>query len=426
MSRFTNLPNIQHDYEAKNLCKRISSNIIDRYNSVINDSLIDFINIVEKNFEKVIDIVNKMNFADKDNLDNMDYSEETNDFYICRYGLAYAYEYAVITDLLIRAIYSENRHPRLNIVDFGAGSMNAAWAIAYNIAGISCGNPNYLRQFAITYKGVDMNRWKRKFVNADNEPNAVLGDVEKCFNEIKFYKSDLNDYLKTNYLTDGRGFTDNVILFSKILNNLSGNDLDELIENFEEMDFPNDEYFVCASHALSKVCDGTKAIQRIVDVMTAKGFEATANYKEIIGENQVPHFNGRFFMHRESNGNNTIIDRLTDVSRNKAFYEIVINNMRKDERPENIEDCYSNLECYTCESLLRTGNENRITDMRFDLKLQRAVQNRSFYNLVDLSIYLRNLQNRVAAHPKCRENPRTWQVVRVSQIVFQIIRLKRI
>ena len=65
---------------------------------------------------------------------------------------------------------------------------------------------------------------------------ANIGDIGACFG-------------------NGIVIWNNVIVFPKVLNELSGEDIDELVEGILQTKFPAREYYICFSHNRSNVAD---------------------------------------------------------------------------------------------------------------------------------------------------------------------------
>lgn len=169
-------------------------------------------------------------------------NEHTDNYYLCHFGAAYAFEYALAYELILRDkldCFSRYEYPVINpsILSLGCGSMIDRWSMEYAIAKIrSLGMEVEEHEngcFELEgYKGVDLVDWPVKIAEGDFEQNDIL-----------------------NEFGTGKRISSNIIMFPKILNELPEQVIDELVRRIGETGFPEDEYYICFSHNYSGVVD---------------------------------------------------------------------------------------------------------------------------------------------------------------------------
>lgn len=154
--------------------------------------------------------------------------ELTDKYYLCHFGTAYAFEYALMFEILLRdkAMCKIKRRlsvEPLSVLSLGCGSMIDRWSMEYAIAVL--GSQGVYDFELEGYHGVDLVDWPVKMADGD----FTQGDINSCFGE-------------------GIEIRDNVIVFPMILNELSPECIDELVRRIEQTDFPASEYYICFSH----------------------------------------------------------------------------------------------------------------------------------------------------------------------------------
>lgn len=175
-------------------------------------------------------------YQSPDAIRNIRYDNELTDmYYLCHFGAAYAFEYALMYEIVLRdkaKCFNElslSVEP-LSVLSLGCGSMIDLWSMKYVIAKLADRN---IYDFKLEgYRGVDLVNWPVKMADLD----ANIGDIGACFG-------------------NGIVIWNNVIVFPKVLNELSGEDIDELVEGILQTKFPAREYYICFSHNRSNVAD---------------------------------------------------------------------------------------------------------------------------------------------------------------------------
>lgn len=158
----------------------------------------------------------------------------TDQYYLCHYGTAYAFEYALMFELVLRDKLLTNERgysiEPLSILSLGCGSMIDLWSMKYAIAKLAAKGEH---RFTLDgYTGVDMVDWPVKVEYGELRQH----DINRCFGA-------------------GIEIKENIIVFPKLINELSADEIDDLIERIGCTDFPENEYYICISHNRSKVVD---------------------------------------------------------------------------------------------------------------------------------------------------------------------------
>lgn len=230
-----------------------------------------------------------------------DYSKrESDDYYFCKYGIAYAFEYAMMYEIMLRI----HDRDQFGVYSFGCGGFIDAWALAYARAKLRQ-DESFQKDFSLFYQGVDCVRW----------PETVFGDTI----DETWSKDTVNsvDALKNLYIGYGdtklnitnftfrkpqmkgiqgfdpaRNMNDkymyyNVLMFPKILNELRDGDVvDEFVKKLNEFKFDKErDYYICVSHSpsdLKKHGSGAKAVGKIVEMFIEKGFSYDDNLEGML------------------------------------------------------------------------------------------------------------------------------------------------
>lgn len=185
------------------------------------------------------------NYCKLETIKMIDYSNDnTENYYICRYGTAYAFEYALMYKMILCDKWAlSQEHSCYPFIDpsvlcLGCGAMFGLWGIKYAIASLAekeIGNIKF-----DSFCGFDFVDW----------PVKIDGDKMK---PDRFIEGDITGAQKESCFGEGKEIKQNVIMFSKILNELSEAEVDKLIALIEQTSFPGDEYYICFSHNYSSV-----------------------------------------------------------------------------------------------------------------------------------------------------------------------------
>ena len=210
--------------------------------------------------------LNYLNAADND----FHYDNELYDaYYFMRYGYAYAFEYATIYGIILKD-YEPDAQNKFGVMTLGCGSCIDAWSLAYANSKRPAGGQRILR-----YMGNDLNVWaiRMKPEEGNAMRNAYPYDSSMLFpeNENDGYCEDICEFLRNREDQRNYKFSYNAIMFSKILNELPEDVLDDLLDIIEENAdrFKSDRiHYICISHSINayKNNDRMKTIaQEIAD-----------------------------------------------------------------------------------------------------------------------------------------------------------------
>lgn len=182
------------------------------------------------------DIINKLKL-DYSDPENVKYDLLSQQYYLCRYGTAYAFEYALMYDIVFRCAKTKS----FDILSLGCGSGIDALAAEYSRAG---------KDLTLSYHGVDRVKWDVSFLDDSNDftPQDIVG----------YFASPENRIIRSD-----------VIFFPKILNELPPKTLKELLAAVREcsLDTDKEEYFFCVSHASSKADNDSKLAKQIINAL---------------------------------------------------------------------------------------------------------------------------------------------------------------
>lgn len=210
--------------------------------------------------------LNYLNAADND----FHYDNELYDaYYFMRYGYAYAFEYATIYGIILKD-YVPDAQNKFGVMTLGCGSCIDAWSLAYANSKRPAGEQRILR-----YMGNDLNVWaiRMKPEEGNAMRDAYPYDSSMLFpeNDNDGYCADICDFLQDGEDQRNYKFYYNAIMFSKILNELPEDVLDDLLDIIEENAdrFKSDRiHYICISHSINayKNNDRMKTIaQEIAD-----------------------------------------------------------------------------------------------------------------------------------------------------------------
>lgn len=225
------------------------------------------------------------------------------DLYLTRFGYAYAFEYSVIYDAIIRSYsaieQARNDKPVLGVSTLACGTMIDAWGLAYALACIKENGIQELQDdIELSYHGEDRTRWSYLFAgNRDGDQT-----LNSCFNRVPTTR-DLNidaaeflrrfedgEYKNYHWL--------NVMCFAKFLGELPEGvvcDIEDAIHEaidhgcFVAEDMNNrKEYYICISHSASTVNNGgddrhlSEVASRIINALNVNNdFEVDPHVMDI-------------------------------------------------------------------------------------------------------------------------------------------------
>lgn len=227
-------------------CLRAVKNMI--WNDAENDLIFhipdEIKDALELNFSKATDVT---------------YAKLTQRYYLCRYGTAYAFEYAMMYDIVLRLATAE----KLDILSLGCGSGIDKLAAEYSAE---------RRGKSIkSYQGVDRELWEERFVD-----------------EKEIEKDDIVEFLRTN-----NTISQNVIFFPKILNELDDNARGALVKAAEScsLDPSVKEYFFCVSHSKAYAERDIKLVSELINALTKGGgeYETKDLVAEALKDNDFKH-----------------------------------------------------------------------------------------------------------------------------------------
>ena len=225
----------------------------------------------------------------------IDYSDAATDYYyFCKYGTAYAFEYAMLYEIMLRSCEGE----RFNVYSFGCGGYIDAWALAYARARLKAyGFGDGPR---LDYQGVDLTLWPINVffgISAGKRAKIALSaytpklSASGC--KINMVQ---NAPIQEFEPTDNQGgksnkMDHNVLVFPKILNELDDVTLDDFVKQLGNLRYDERVYYICVSHSpadlLGERKRGAEAVGKIVDVICKKsGYKATSNLNDILGDEQ--------------------------------------------------------------------------------------------------------------------------------------------
>lgn len=190
--------------------------------------------------------------------------------YLARYGYAYAFEYYVILDAVIRSYdwseIAQNGRPTLGVSSLGCGSMIDSWSLAY---ALSCireeGELDLPDGLGLSYHGEDLTEWGILFEPDDAEKQALNMYFDKHFN-----------ISAAEYINNGQFYPLlNVHIFAKFLGEVSA-EIVEQIENAVRQAVragsfgKRNEYYICFSHSKSTVDSNNSDDERRLSTIASR------------------------------------------------------------------------------------------------------------------------------------------------------------
>lgn len=240
-----------------------------------------------------IDKWSKLNYAKKNvngytGPDREDYRDVDFDaYYMVKFGYAYAFEYWVIYDAILR-IYTGD--PYLGIASVGCGSMIDAWSLAYAKACMD-EDEDKTKGLKLRYYGYDGVQWGMYFAGKDMDPyeEDYCTDCRTVVNKnyegseptvFRFEKNigpDIADIFggEKSIEINKRWTSYEILMFGKIFNELPADKLEETLKLIEQAgmngEFTQKEMYICISHNKSGVEKQTGPLgnigQRIVEAI---------------------------------------------------------------------------------------------------------------------------------------------------------------
>ena len=236
-----------------------------------------------------------------DNYEEIDHGrQETDDYYFCKYGIAYAFEYAMLYDIMLRIHNTD----KFGVCSFGSGGYIDAWSLAYARANLQ--TQGIHQGLKLYYQGIDIIRWPTtvfaELINEIEERDVKLlrkirisvDNTERMISDFTFRRPQLNGIGEFNPVGGANPdeMNYNVLMFSKLLNVVSSEDLDAFIERLSRFDYgqrgqdrPRD-YYICVSHSPAEMESSRPAVRKIVEMFEEMGFESNGMLEDMLGEEQ--------------------------------------------------------------------------------------------------------------------------------------------
>ena len=267
---------------------------------------LDYSNIdLENDDEEINNDEEVENDEEDDNEEEIDHSrKETDDYYFCKYGIAYAFEYAMFYDIMLRI----HDISQFGVCSFGSGGYIDAWSLAYARARLQ--EQGIHHGLKLYYQGIDIVQWpttvfseaieKMNEINRDmvREFKISVNGTERTIPAFTFRRPQLNGIQVFNPvggIASPNEMNYNVLMFSKLLNVVKPRALEVFIRRLSEFDYgqldregrPRD-YYICVSHSPTTrhLKRGVAAVQKIVQMFRNKHFKPTGNLQDILGEEQ--------------------------------------------------------------------------------------------------------------------------------------------
>lgn len=240
-----------------------------------------------------------LSYKDQDTIDDIAYNDKaTNELYFCKYGIAYAFEYAILYEIMLKSYEGK----QFGVYSLGCGGYIDAWSLAYARAKLKV--QGLCNGFKLYYEGLDACQWERMVFGEKNEKMTEIkisdSDTEWVIPDFKVRELQKNGIAKFKPGNlESKKMLYNVLMFPKILNELDDVTLNTFIERLNEFEYERPVYYICASHSCYQIEKGTKAVQKIVEMFIDKGFEpiddiADSFLKEIIGNNWIENKEGMY------------------------------------------------------------------------------------------------------------------------------------
>lgn len=337
-------------------------------------------------------------------------SEVRNSFYLCRYAMAYAFEYAMLYDLALR-IHLKSGGQMFGVFSFGAGSLLDAWSMAYAKARLTEEDPRY-GGIELYYKGIDKQRWDSFLI----EPTRIYSDGDTMkertqaedglFKKTWLYNWDISRFLREDVLgRRSKNLYYDTLIFPKVINELKDGDVEEILDAFRQIGFPRDEHYLLVSHSAWDREKSAEILRKIIEAINRNDrFDVCSSYEELLDQDSRKAFECAWLGLKD--------DRL------EALDSL---------EPLKVGGEPGTPRCYAFRSAkIGQGGSKDATYIRLlntDFDYHRV--SKEFLEEMDNEIEAARKENEGAGKPGWKETPRTNQVQRVSQIVFSVVRLKR-
>lgn len=216
-----------------------------------------------------------------------------NSFYLCRYAMAYAFEYAMLYDLAMR-LHRQSGSNTLGVFSFGAGSLLDAWSMAYARARLTLEEPAY-EALKLYYKGVDEQLWDSYFVApqricpSDGRDEPSRAEQSPDFEKLWLCHSGIAEFLDRDILSrkDCRLYYETLV-FPKIVNELKEEDVEAIEERLGRVRLTYPVYYLLVSHSRYQLDRSGEILERFVRALDPEGrYERCSDIHQLLSpENQ--------------------------------------------------------------------------------------------------------------------------------------------
>lgn len=238
--------------------------------------------------ESLLRVIQSLNYIKPTSLD-ANYSDSlTNAYYFSRYGMAYAFEYVMLHDMVFRMAMHRTNTQYHGVYSFGCGSLVDAWSMAYAKYLLASRNPQY-QNVRMIYQGVDLSRWKNCVIEPAY-PQKTFTEMHEIFDRrIRFSKTGADQFLDS---ADTLQYE--TLFFPKILNELNDSIVQNIADALKKIKLNQraQEYYLCISHSKKKVREDMKKVNQIIDafIQNAKRdgftFEVEDDLQAVLGEEE--------------------------------------------------------------------------------------------------------------------------------------------
>ena len=442
----------------KNKCKnageykKLKQDVLDKLNDVIEKSYEEFSKFAdpENLSEDALRVLAGLNFEKAESVEYKD--GQQHNFYICRYAPAYAFDYSLIYDIVMRSM-KKSGTVNMDVTSFGCGTMIDALAMVYAKASLAAMDTGY-GDIKMTYTGIDAANWGKFFVPPIKGEFYLSGDIDKNVKAAEL--SDLDKRIRSNFdmirlhrlnIVDDidkikenpNAYLGNVIIFPRILNELhskTGADdqkdfsdpeqpINKFMDKFIEVAFDKtdyDEYYICVSHSKHDRTFCMLEIDKLVNSLTDENrfedvrFKAESNIYVMMGM-------------KDAEGNMTdkeAMDSFRCTWTGGGEDELTaVDSLLPDDRTKPDKYPAAN-KCFIFKSVAdnyvdEINKEDEIRDVE-----RIKNHNGDFECTAVPYVYLKNLQEAANAVNNSRlSEVRTAQISTVRYTLFQIIKLKK-
>lgn len=246
-------------YKLVKICEEMHSQINDLYKT-INNHFLYYGNAVHRGLREVFDIWQASNFR---NGNIVDYNNEIAcHYYMLKYGMAYAFEYAQMYKLILDNIGETDS---FGVVTLGCGSGIDAWSMKYALKKhilelakkLVQGNEiQNIEELDITepglyYCGADLVEWPVKIVNLQD---GLAGFNRHIMGADEYFRS------RTRFLY-------NVMFFPRIISELDYTAVNLIANAIRNMEFVRPRVYCCFAHRKQDVAPDLEKSGRILDAL---------------------------------------------------------------------------------------------------------------------------------------------------------------